>query len=500
LFVSIRELDSCLTHRTASHIADQTLLELQVGHLDEIALMLTQGESMNETIKSTDRRQFLTGAAGAAVVAAIGGVHPVLSASEPKAKSFPKNFRWGVATAGHQIEGNNTNSDLWLLENIKPTVYVERSGDACDSYHRYEEDIALLAGLGFNSYRFSIEWARVEPNRGFFSNAELDYYKRVLETCRRHGVAPAVTFIHGTAPRWFAEAGGWLNPDAPALFAHYCSAAAKELARDMEFAFTINEPQVAKSFRALPGSQAYWPKRDEAALAMLAAAAKATGSERFVTTDHPDIDAMAPQLIAGHVQGYAAIKAERSDLPVGVTLNISDFEPGTEDSPYEEVRKNAYGNWMETCKKTCDFVGAQVYRQFPIPGKGKPLPPLAPLPFTEGEGMMAPFTRPEALRNGVEYVYTQTQKPIVVSENGIDTENDKRRIWYIDAALAGLQEAIAKGVPVLGYFHWSLLDNFEWTQGYKPKYGLVAVDRTTFKRTPKPSAEHLGAIARRNGI
>ena len=455
---------------------------------------------MNEKIESTTRRGFLKALASTAVLASAGGIRPVWGDPKPDQKSFPKNFHWGVATAGHQIEGNNTNSDLWLLENIKPTVYVERSGDACDSYHRHEEDISLLAGLGFNSYRFSIEWARIEPNRGFLSIAELDHYKNVIEACRQHGVAPAVTFLHGSAPRWFAEAGGWLNPEAPALFANYCSHAARALAGDMEFAFTINEPQVAKSFRALPGSQAYWPKRDQAALAMLAAAAKATGADRFVTTDHPDIDAMAPQLIAGHEQGYAAIKAERSKLPVGVTLNISDFEPATEDSPFEEVRKNAYGNWLETCKQTGDFTGVQVYRQFPIPGKGRPLPAQPPLPFTEGEGMMAPFVRPEALRNGVEYVYAQTQKPILVSENGIDTENDQRRIWYIDAALSGLNESIAKGVPVLGYFHWSLIDNFEWTQGYKPKYGLVAVDRTTFKRMPKPSAAHLGAIARRNAI
>lgn len=454
---------------------------------------------MSEKASPTSRRDFITTAAGAAVVATVGSI-PAFSAAKPAGNPFPRNFHWGVATAGHQIEGNNTNSDLWICENVNPTVYVERSGDACDSYHRYEEDIALLASLGFNSYRFSIEWARIEPSRGYISNAELDHYRSMIESCRRHGVAPAVTFLHGTTPRWFAEAGGWLNPESPALFANYCSKAAKALAGDMEFAFTINEPQVRRSFTSMPGAAAAFVKRDQAALAMLAAAAKATGSDRFITTDYPDIDGMTPYLIAGHEQGYAAIKAERSSLPVGVTLNISDFEPATEDSPYEDIRKKAYGDWLEVCKNTGDFTGTQVYRQFPIPGKGKPLPPKEPLPFAEGEGMMAPFVRPEALRNGVEYVYAQTHKPVIVSENGIDTQNDLRRILYIDAALASLQEAMAKGVPVLGYFHWSLIDNFEWTQGYKPKYGLVAVDRTTFKRTPKPSAEHLGSIARRNAI
>jgi beta-glucosidase len=448
--------------------------------------------------QTINRRDLLAGAAGISLAAL---AERSGAAAGSAGRAFPKGFRWGCATAGHQIEGNNTNSDLWVLENIKPTTYAERSGDACDSYHRYEEDIALLAGLGFNSYRFSIEWSRIELSHGAFSTAELDYYKRVIATCRRHGIAPVVTFLHVTSPRWFAEMGGWMNPQSPALFAHYCSVAARALADGMEYACTINEPQVPKSFRVIPGSEGVWGQRDAAARDMLVAAAHATGSERFVTMDYPDIDAMTPQLIAAHKQGYTAIKAERSGLSVGVTLNITDFAPATDDQRYEEVRWNAYGPWLETCKRTGDFTGVQTYRQIPISGAGKPLPPQAPLPMLDGEtNRMAQFTRPEALRNAVEFVHARTGKPIFVTENGLETENDARRVWYIDAALAGLHESIAKGVPVIGYLHWSLLDNFEWAQGYKPKFGLVAVDRTTFKRTPKASAEHLGRIAGRNSI
>ena len=446
------------------------------------------------------RRSFLAGAGSAAILAAAGKTVTALGGTAGERHSFPKGFRWGVATAAHQIEGNNTNSDFWILENVKPTTFAERSGDACDSLHRYEEDIALLAGFGFNSYRFSVEWARIEPTRGYFSIAELDYYKRVIECCRRHNVDPAVTLFHGTAPRWFAEAGGWLNPESSSLFARYCSTVAKALAAEMAYAFTINEPQVAKTFRAIPGTVSVFAKRDQAEIECHAVAARATGSERFVTMNYPDIDGMTPQLIAGHEQGFAAIKAERRDLPVGVTLNIIDFQPANEGSPYDEVRKSAYGEWLETVRRTGDFTGVQIYRQIPIPGKGKPLPRPEPMPYLENGGMMASFSRPEALRNGVEYVYAKTNKPILITENGIDTDNDQRRIWYIDHALAGLQESTAKGVPVLGYFHWSLLDNFEWEQGNKPKYGLVAVDRTTFKRTAKPSAAHLGAIAQRNAV
>ncbi|MGO8860889.1 MAG: glycoside hydrolase family 1 protein [Acidimicrobiales bacterium] len=416
------------------------------------------------------------------------------------ARTFPKRFVWGAATAGHQIEGNNVNSDFWFLENIEPTTFVERSGDACDSYHRYEEDIALLARLGLNCYRFSIEWSRIEPNCGDFSLAELDYYRRVIDYCRGHGVLPAVTFIHCTAPRWFAMAGGWLNPEAPSLFARYCSTAAKALADGMAFAFTINEPQVAKVFRSIPGAEAYFARHDPLSSDMHVNAAKMLSVEQFVTMEHPDLDAMTPQLVAGHEQGYAAIKAVRGDLPVGVTLSVTDFQPGGEGSPFEEIRRKAYGEWLEAITRVGDFTGVQTYRTIRIPGTGKDFPPLPVLPFTEPDDPLAAIQRPEALRNTVEFVYSQTNKPVFVTENGLETDDDARRVWYIDAALSGLHEAIGEGVPVLGYIHWTLMDNFEWTRGYQPKMGLVSVDRTNFVRTPKPSAAHLGEIAKRNAL
>ena len=415
-------------------------------------------------------------------------------------RTFPEDFAWGAATAGHQIEGNNVNSDYWFLENTEPTLYVERSGDACDSYHRYPEDIALLAGLGLNTYRFSIEWSRIEPNCGHFSVAELDYYKRVIECCHRHGVAPAVTFNHGTCPRWFAMAGGWLNLDAPSLFARFCATAAKVLADGMAFAFTLNEPQLSRVFRCIPGAEAYFTRQDALARDVHAAAAKMTDVERFVTTEYPDHDRMTPQLISGHEQGFAAIKAERGDLPVGVTLSMNDFQPGGEGSPFEAVRADAYGEWLDVIKGTGDFTGVQTYRSIRIPGTGPDFPPLPLMPFTEPGDRLAAIQRPEALRNTVEYTYAQTNKPVLVTENGLETDDDARRVWYIDEALTGLHEAIGKGVPVLGYIHWTLLDNFEWSRGYAPKMGLIAVDRTDFTRTPKASAGRLGAIARRNAL
>jgi beta-glucosidase len=416
-------------------------------------------------------------------------------------RNFPRDFVWGAATAAHQIEGNNVNSDLWFLENIEPTIFVERSGDACDSYHRYEEDIAFLAETGLNCYRFSVEWARIEPSPGHYSPAELDHYKRMIECCRAHGVAPAVTFFHASAPRWFAMAGGWLNPEAPDLFSRYCARTAGELADGIAFAFTINEPQVGKTFRCIPGAAAsYFAQQDARSAEVHAHAATMLGTDCFVTMDHPDIDGMTPQLLAGHELAYAAIKAVRSDLPTGVTLSVTDFQPGGEGSTYREIRERAYRKWLDAVVRSGDFVGLQSYRTIRIAGTGKPFDPPPALPFVDPDDPIADMQRPEALRNTVEYVYKETGKPVLITENGLETEDDERRVWYIGQVLAGLHQAMEGGAEVVGYIHWTLLDNFEWTRGYGPKFGLASVDRTTFVRTPKASADRLGAIARRNAL
>ena len=157
---------------------------------------------------------------GLIAAAAVGaGATQVAAATPKKGFAFPKGFLWGTAISAYQSEGNNTNTDAWLQENIKPTLFKDRSGDACDSYHRYAEDIAIAAKLGFNCYRMGIEWARIEPSEGFYSNAELDHYADVLETCRAHGLKPVVTFNHFTTPLWFSMRGGFEVADSPDIFA-----------------------------------------------------------------------------------------------------------------------------------------------------------------------------------------------------------------------------------------------------------------------------------------
>ncbi len=154
---------------------------------------------------------------------------------------FHKGFLWGTATAAHQVEGNNVNSDFWVLEHIPGTIVTEPSGDACDHYHRYREDIKLLAELGFKSYRFSIEWARVEPEDGMFSPAILAHYRDMLNACHEHGLVPMVTLHHFTSPRWLMKLGGWTAAETPGRFARYTAHVMQELGSLIPYVCTLNE-------------------------------------------------------------------------------------------------------------------------------------------------------------------------------------------------------------------------------------------------------------------
>src|SRR5436190_17047933 len=188
------------------------------------------------------RRTFLS--TGLATAGAALTVTRLGEAAQPANAGFPRGFLWGAATAAHQVEGNNVNSDLWVLEHMKPSMFAEPSGDACDSYHRYAEDVALAASLGLNAFRFSIEWARIEPEQGAYSIAELDHYRRVLAACHEHGLAPSVTFWHFTTPRWIAAIGGWENPATADHFVRYAERAARHLGDLIGTAATFNEPNI----------------------------------------------------------------------------------------------------------------------------------------------------------------------------------------------------------------------------------------------------------------
>jgi beta-glucosidase len=438
---------------------------------------------------TVDRRTLLAAAgAGAAAVSLAAGA----AAARPKRAAFPKGFLWGSATAGHQVEGNNVASDVWLVENVKPTLFAEPSGDACNSFALWPTDLDLVRSLGLNTYRFSLEWARIEPEPGLFSMAMLDHYKAMIEGCRARGLTPVVTFNHFTTPRWFAAQGGWTDPRSPGLFAMYCDRAARHLAGGIGYATTLNEPNTAPIMKEVFPAQML-----DVVRAMNAAAGKASGSANFKNAMVPDVadaEVLQTNLITAHKVGREAIKAVRGDLPVGVSLAISDDQAVGENSLRDAKRQAFYGAWMEAAKGD-DFLGVQNYARARWNDQRNLGAPATAKLNGMGQEIYAP-----SLAGAVRYAHAAAGVPILITEHGLTTPDDTLRAAFIPAALAELQKVVAEGVPVKGYIHWSLIDNFEWIFGYKQHYGLCSVDRQTFKRSPKPSARVLAAIARHNAV
>lgn len=388
--------------------------------------------------------------------------------------TFPEGFVWGTATAAHQVEGGNWNNDWWMWEHNPQSPCVEPSGDACDHYHRYRDDIRLLANLGFNTYRFSLEWSRIEPEQGEWSQAAVDHYRRVCEACLSAGLTPMVTFHHFTTPRWVAHCGGWEEPDTAGRFADFCSRAGAGLADLIGWACTINEPNMV----ALNGFRTgvFPPGRRDAAL-------------RRAVND---------VLADAHRRSAAALRAACGpDVPVGMTLAMQELVPvDGGESRAAGILRDSEDVYLDACHDD-DFIGVQTYTRVLVGPDGMRRPP-DDAPKT----IMGYEYRPEALEATVRraWSYLGGNVPIVVTENGIAVTDDAQRIEFVNAALEGVGRCLADGVDVRGYIYWSALDNFEWALGYGPTFGLIAVDRQTFARTPKPSAAWLGEVARANSL
>jgi len=407
--------------------------------------------------------------------------------------TFPTKFLWGTATAAHQVEGNNLNSDYWLLEHMPGSIFQEPSADAIDHYHRYPEDIALLAGLGFNAYRFSIEWARIEPEDGFFSMAVLDHYRRMLETCHLHGLTPVVTYHHFSSPRWLIEQGGWTHADTAEKFARYCDRATRHLGDLIGAACTINEINIPMMV-----SRLFTRSQDEGQFKdRLAKSASLFG--RSPETYAPFFYASLPEgtevLLNAHQNSAAAIHAARSGLPVGVTIALQDMQAvGGGEAVRDRFRREIQDIWLEAARAD-DFVGVQTYSRERFGPEG----PLGPEEGIELTQMGYEFW-PEALEATLHYANKIAGVPLMVTENGIGTQDDTRRVAYYQRALLGVANALGEGLDIRGYFAWSAFDNFEWMGGYIPKFGIIHIDRGTQVRTPKPSAYVLGEIARTNTL
>jgi beta-glucosidase len=374
-------------------------------------------------------------------------------------------FLWGAGTAAHQNEGGNVNNNVWEWEHADRTAFREPSGDASDSYHRWPEDLDSLVAMGLGTYRFSIEWSRVEPEKGQFSLAALAHYRRILDGCAERGLTAVVTLLHFTIPRWLWRDGGFTHPQVVARFTQFAEKVVTILGPEVAYVTTINEPNMTNMLYTRM-------------------------TQGFAAADEARLDSrLTDTLIACHRS--AAVVLRESGAGVGWSTAVHNFV--VDDDAGEAARqlvRDGQNRFLEVSRED-DYVGIQTYTRTPLGDAG-----TRPAPDHVRKTQMGWEFYPDALRDAIRLAHDiAPETPILVTENGLATTDDTERVEYIDAAVAGMKTAQDEGATVLGYLHWSALDNFEWLAGYEPKFGLVAVDRQTFRRTIKPSGYHLGRLA-----
>lgn len=420
---------------------------------------------------------------------------------------FPKGFMIGAATAAHQVEGNNIHSDYWAQEQMTFTSFDEPSGLACDHYNRYEEDISLLAQAGLNAYRFSIEWARIEPQPGVYDEKEIAHYRSVLECCHAHQVEPIVTMHHFTSPKWLIEQGGWENPETVDKFAAYCRYVVGQLGSLFTYVCTINEANMGIQIAAIMRRYAINAQKNQSAEGKVQVGInlenpmmermKKQAAENmqvfgtpqpqvFVSPRTPEGDLL---VMRAHQAAKAAMKAVKPELKIGLTLSLHDIQatPGGEAEAEREWNEE-FLHYLPFIRED-DFFGLQNYTRTQMGPEGS-------LPVPEGAEttQMGYEFYPAGLEHVIRKVHDQLPIPIIVTENGVAISNDERRVAFIREALSGVKHCVDDGIPVHGYCYWSLMDNFEWQKGFSMTFGLVAVDRSTMQRTPKESLKYLGSF------
>lgn len=423
-----------------------------------------------------------------------------------------ENLLIGASTAAHQVEGGNIHSDCWILENMPGSMWKEPSGEAVDHYHRYEEDIRRMAGAGYQAYRFSLEWAKIEPERGSFDPEVLDHYRDVLNCCRKYGIVPVVTMHHFSSPAWLMHLGGWESEETPDLFATYCGYVLKELGSLMPYVCTINEANMGLQIAKL--MKYYMPSQETMAEAVkenrTVQLGLNTDEEQFMEaymrrvgeafgTDPANVQIfISPRsergdqlVMEAHKKARAAIRQASPDTKVGITFSLFDYQ-STPDGE-ERNRKEWEDDFLHylPALEEDDFFGVQNYTR-KIIGKNGDLPPAEGARLTQAGYEFYP----EALGHVIRRVAKSWKKPILITENGIATDDDNERVEYIRWALTGVAQCLEEGIDIRAYLHWSLMDNFEWQAGFGQHFGLIGVDRSSMERQPKDSFYYLGNLAK----
>ncbi len=446
--------------------------------------------------------------------------------------SFRKDFVWGTATAAYQIEGaafeDGRKESVWDMMCRKPgAVFGGHTGDvACDHYHRYPEDVALMKDLGVGAYRFSVSWPRVMPDGTGQVNAKgLEFYDRLVDEVLSAGVTPWATLFHWDHPVALYHRGGWLNPDSPKWFADYAAVVLDCLSDRVTNWFTLNEPQCFVGHGLWGGVQAPGDKLSWA--------------EVLLAAHHSLIaHGMGVQVIRARAKakprvGYAPVGSVsipamecRDDIEAA---RAHMFQVKTRDpwqnawwmdpvflGEYPADGLKFYGSdapkytaeEMKTIAQPLDFFGANIYQGSYVRANDRGAPTVQEMPPGAPQTAIRWWMTPECLYWGPRFFYERYKVPIVVSENGLSNQDwvhvdgkvhDPQRIDYLHRHLSELKRASKDGVAVEGYFHWSMMDNFEWAEGYKERFGLVFVDYATQKRTPKDSFVWYRGVIATNG-
>lgn len=438
---------------------------------------------------------------------------------------FPEKFMIGAATAAHQVEGNNIHSDYWAMEHMKHTSFNEPSLEAVDHYNRYKEDIRLMAAAGLNTYRFSIEWARIEPQEGVFDKNEIEHYRKVLMCCKENGIEPVVTMMHFTSPIWLIRNGGWESQSTVETFTRYCKYVVSELGDLMKYIVTINEAnmglqvaaiaerykrqmlakmkekkkgnhqddsmdgtaQVGMNFGSMMKNM-FWQGFENKKIF------KTKKPQNFVSARSPEGDLL---IMKAHQKARTAMKEICPHLLIGLSLSLHDIQvvDGAENVAQKEWEEE-FTHYLPYILED-DFFGLQNYTRSLIGQNG-----IQPVPAGAEVTQMDYEYYPQALEHVIRRANEEFAKagkknmPILVSENGVATDDDSRRIAFIEEATKGVANCMKDGIPVIGYCYWSLMDNFEWQKGFSMKFGLISVDRTNMKRIPKESLYYLGMLSK----
>jgi beta-glucosidase len=417
---------------------------------------------------------------------------------------YPETFLKGAATAAHQVEGNNTNSDYWVMEHLPHSQFAEPSGEAVDHYHRYREDMKLLRDAGANAYRFSIEWARIEPVKNVFDETQLRHYAQMIDECRAIGLEPVVTLMHFTSPAWLIREGGWENPEVVSYFAEYVRHVAPILVGKVRYVCTINEANMRLQLQELMKSYGRQKtgagsgvqvginlKGDLRAGMQEMAEAFGLSDPRkaacFISPATPEGDRLVMQ---AHQAAREILKQADPRIQAGLTLSLHDIQacPGGEQEA-DRMWKDEFTHYLPWISGD-DFLGVQNYTRKCVNAQGSCEPD-----HPRGRTQMGYEIYPEALENVLRKVAGDFKGTLIVTENGIATDDDSLRCDFIRKATEGVKNCIRDGIPVKGYFYWSLLDNFEWQKGFSMTFGLIAVDREhDMTRHPKESLKLLGSL------